>query len=182
VCLYPPTQTFQCLNQSLWNLLCTVYHDTWAHLNGVLHIYLSSVCASVWISDLSLLGNGSVNTFPRQRIHATIELLDASFSVRSASYQRRVCGSVYPAVIGQRLGKHVPAATNNCCRRFLCSPCLIKAKRVISSSKKLFLLCNIWCSCGCCREDTVFWGQTSSSPVDFVWQNYTKFYRTIFEF
>jgi hypothetical protein len=39
---------------------------------------------------LSLLGNGSVKTFPRQRIYVTIEkLLDASFSNRSVSYQEK---------------------------------------------------------------------------------------------
>jgi hypothetical protein len=44
----------------------------------------------------------SVNTFPPQRIHATIgEVLRASFSVRSLSYQRRVCGSVYPPVVAR---------------------------------------------------------------------------------
>jgi hypothetical protein len=47
------------------------------------------------LSLLSMLGNGSVNTLPWQRIHATIEeLLDAPFSMRSVFYQRRVCGSV----------------------------------------------------------------------------------------
>jgi hypothetical protein len=72
-----------------------VYHGTWAHLNGVLYKSLPSVCVPVCVSLLSLLGNGSVNTFPRQRIHATIEeLLDASFCMRSVSYERRVCGSV----------------------------------------------------------------------------------------
>jgi hypothetical protein len=39
---------------------------------------------------LSLLGNGSVNTFPLQRIHATETLLTVLFSVRSVSYQRNV--------------------------------------------------------------------------------------------
>jgi hypothetical protein len=44
---------------------------------------------------VSLLGNGSVNTFPRQRIHAAIEeLVDALLSVRFVSYQWRVRGSV----------------------------------------------------------------------------------------
>jgi hypothetical protein len=44
---------------------------------------------------VSLLGKGSVNSFPRQRIHAAAEeLLDVSFPVRSVSYERRVCGSV----------------------------------------------------------------------------------------
>jgi hypothetical protein len=50
----------------------------------------------VWIPP-SLLRNGCVNTFPRKRIHVTTdELLDASFSVLSFSYRRRVCVSVYP--------------------------------------------------------------------------------------
>jgi hypothetical protein len=37
---------------------------------------------------MPLLGNGSVNTFQRQRMHVTIEeLFDAVFSVLSVSYQ-----------------------------------------------------------------------------------------------
>jgi hypothetical protein len=49
---------------------------------------------------LSLLGNGSINTFPRQRIYATIEeFLDASFPIRSASNQMIVCGSAYVSPI-----------------------------------------------------------------------------------
>jgi hypothetical protein len=44
---------------------------------------------------LSLLGNGSVDTFPWEPIHATIEeFLDDSFSIRFVSYQResiRLC-------------------------------------------------------------------------------------------
>jgi hypothetical protein len=43
-----------------------------------------------------LLGSGSVNNFLRKRIYATIEeFLDASFPIRSLSYQMIVCGSVY---------------------------------------------------------------------------------------
>jgi hypothetical protein len=38
----PPKSTYECLNQSLWNLVCV--SATWAHLNGVLH---KSVCVSV---------------------------------------------------------------------------------------------------------------------------------------
>jgi hypothetical protein len=46
---------------------------------------------SVCVFPLSLLGNGSVNTFPLQRMNATVEeSLDASFSVRSVSYQTGV--------------------------------------------------------------------------------------------
>jgi hypothetical protein len=89
VCVCPPEQRL-----NAWtNLYKTwyVYHDTWSHLNGLRHKSLPSVCGSVWIS---LLDNGSVNTFPRQRIRAKIEqLLDASFPMRSVSYQTRVCGS-----------------------------------------------------------------------------------------
>jgi hypothetical protein len=53
------------------------------------------------VSLLSLLGDRSVNAFPRQRIQATVEeLLDASFSVRSVSYQRRVCLSIPLSLLG----------------------------------------------------------------------------------
>jgi hypothetical protein len=46
---------------------------------------------------LSLLG--SVNTLPRQRMHAKIEMLDTSFSVRSVPYKRK---SVYPLTIARQ--------------------------------------------------------------------------------
>jgi hypothetical protein len=68
-----------------------VYRGTWTHLNGILHKSLPrSICMCI---PPSLLGNGSIDTFPWQQIHATIEeFLEASFSIRSVSYQRRVCG------------------------------------------------------------------------------------------
>jgi hypothetical protein len=49
-----------------------------------------SYCLYVRVSlyPLSLLGNGSVNTFPTTNTHKTIEeLLDAVFYMRSVSYQ-----------------------------------------------------------------------------------------------
>jgi hypothetical protein len=46
-------------------------------ITGVLHKSLPSVWVFVYLSLLSLLGKSLVNTFPRQRIHATIEELDA---------------------------------------------------------------------------------------------------------
>jgi hypothetical protein len=47
-----------------------------------------------------LLVNGSVNTFQRQRIHATIdEFLDASFTMRSVSYQRKVVDWFFPELL-----------------------------------------------------------------------------------
>jgi hypothetical protein len=48
---------------SLYETWC-VYHGTWAHLNGVLHKSLPSVCVSVCISLPSLQGKGSVKCIP----------------------------------------------------------------------------------------------------------------------
>jgi hypothetical protein len=68
-----------------------VFHGTWAHLNGALHKSPPSICLSVCVSLLSLLDNSSVKTLPRQRIHMQrLELSDASFSMRSVLYQRKV--------------------------------------------------------------------------------------------
>jgi hypothetical protein len=50
-----------------------VYHGIGAHLNGVLHKSLPSACVSVCVSLPSLQANGSINTFPRQRIYETTE-------------------------------------------------------------------------------------------------------------
>jgi hypothetical protein len=44
-------KTFECLNQSLWNLVY-VYHDTWEHLNEVLQKSLPTVILSfelLWV-------------------------------------------------------------------------------------------------------------------------------------
>jgi hypothetical protein len=40
------------------------YHGTWAHINGVIPRCHPSICGSVYVPLLSLLGKGSVNTFP----------------------------------------------------------------------------------------------------------------------
>jgi hypothetical protein len=37
------------------------------HLSGVLHKYLPSVSVSIYVSIVSLLGNGLVDTFTRQQ-------------------------------------------------------------------------------------------------------------------
>jgi hypothetical protein len=83
-CLYvcalwiSPSLTFECLQHSLRNSICISWHLS--HHSGVLHKSLPSVFVSVCISLLTLLGNISVNTFPQQRIRATVEkLLEASF-------------------------------------------------------------------------------------------------------
>jgi Zn-finger protein len=127
LCIPPPPKTFECLNQSLWNLVHIMAPEpiSKAYFINPCH---QSVCLHVYC-PLLLLGNNSVNTFPWQWIHATIEeLLDASFSIWSMSCQRSVCGSVYPSIVAwQWLSKHVPTGTKNCWRRrFLYGPCCVK--------------------------------------------------------
>jgi hypothetical protein len=61
-----PTYQFQ-MPERIFMRTWYVYHGTWAHLNGILDKYLPSICLSVNVSPLSLLGNGSVNTFPSAR-------------------------------------------------------------------------------------------------------------------
>jgi hypothetical protein len=111
-------------------VLAYVYHGTWAQLNGVLHKPFPSVCVSVCVSPLLLLGNASVNAFSRQRIQATIEeLLDASFSMLSIQFKGVSVGLCIPRLAArQRLGKHVPVAKKNCWRHLLYAFCVISKK------------------------------------------------------
>jgi hypothetical protein len=52
------------------------------------------------VSLHSVLGGGTVNTFPLQRIHATTEeLLEASFSVRFMSCEMKVGDSFSPELL-----------------------------------------------------------------------------------
>jgi hypothetical protein len=56
-----------------------VYHGTWAHLNGVLHKSLISVCLSVYPTIIARQWLGK-NVTAATNIHATVkELLDSSF-------------------------------------------------------------------------------------------------------
>jgi hypothetical protein len=77
---------YQLLNAStnLYEIWYIVYQGTWVHLNGVLHKFLPSVCVPVCITPVSLLCNGSVNMFSRQRIHATM---------KNCRTRRFLCGS-----------------------------------------------------------------------------------------
>jgi hypothetical protein len=70
VCLNSPCQLINAWTNL--NEIWCIYHGTWVYLNGVFHKSLISVCVSVLLF-LLLLGNASVNTIPRQRIHAKIE-------------------------------------------------------------------------------------------------------------
>jgi hypothetical protein len=113
--------------------LSTAYFINPFHQSACLYVY----------HRVLLLGNGSVDMFPWQRIHAsTEELWEASFSIESLSYHRTACGSVYLLIVAmQWLGKHVPATTKTCWRRcFLCGPFRDKGKWAIISSQKSFLV------------------------------------------
>jgi hypothetical protein len=75
------------------SLFCAFPHNSWKPKKWS---HNRPVCTS----SLSLLRNGSVNMFPRQTCtQLTLEeLMDASFSTRSMSYQSKFCMSVslYP--------------------------------------------------------------------------------------
>jgi hypothetical protein len=62
-----PSSAVECLNKSLWNLACI--SGTSAHLKGVLHKTFLLACVPVRLFLLLLLGKGSRNPFPWQRIH-----------------------------------------------------------------------------------------------------------------
>jgi hypothetical protein len=78
VCLCsPPPSTFEWLNQSSWNLACTVMAPvpilTSYFINPsrqFVSVSLQSLLSNGWVEiPLTLVGNGSVRTLPRQRIH-----------------------------------------------------------------------------------------------------------------
>jgi hypothetical protein len=79
--------------------ISTAYYINPSHQSVCLYVYPSYHCkatARLSVSLHSVLGNGSVTTFQQQRTHATIDkFLNALFSIRSVSYQRRVCGSLW---------------------------------------------------------------------------------------
>jgi hypothetical protein len=64
VSVYPPYKLLNAWTNlyEIWNV--RLYHDTWAHLSGVLHKSLPSVCVSVCVSLLLLQGSGSVKCIP----------------------------------------------------------------------------------------------------------------------
>jgi hypothetical protein len=81
------------------------------------------------VSLLSFIGNGSVKTFPRQRIHATIEeLLDDLFLSGPCLIEGESVGLCTPLnLLGKKIGNNVLAAKMNFWRRrFLCCLCHIK--------------------------------------------------------
>jgi hypothetical protein len=68
VCI--PQLTFECLNQSLWNLVRISWHLSPSQ-RRTSQIPPISLCVCMCM-HLSLLGNGSVNSLPRQRINSVV--------------------------------------------------------------------------------------------------------------
>jgi hypothetical protein len=63
------------------------YHDTWAHLNGVIHKSLSLVCVFVFVSPIVARQRLGKNVTAAMTTRATLkELLGALFSMRFVSY------------------------------------------------------------------------------------------------
>jgi hypothetical protein len=119
----------------------TAYFINPFHQSVCLYVYPSHCCkATAWLSVSlhSVLGNGSLKTFSRQRIHAAIEELLDAFSMLSVSYEKGLWACVSPnrRCSTLQLGKDFTTATKNCWKRpFLCGPCRIEGKWAISSSQ-----------------------------------------------
>jgi hypothetical protein len=76
-----------------------VYHGTCAHFKGVFHKFLPSVCVYICI-PLTARQRLGKNVTAAMNTYATIQdLLDASFSVRSVSYQRKVGDQFFPELL-----------------------------------------------------------------------------------
>jgi hypothetical protein len=87
--VYPLLLTFECLNQSLGNLVCISWHLSLSQQHTS-YIPPISLCVCMCI-PLLLLGNRSVKTLQLQQIYTMIEeLLDALFFIGSVSYQGKV--------------------------------------------------------------------------------------------
>jgi hypothetical protein len=73
-----------------------VHHGICAHLNGVLHTFLSSVRVSVCVSLLIVASQRLGEHIPPAKNTCKNWRTVGRVAVWSLSYQRKVCGSVYP--------------------------------------------------------------------------------------
>jgi hypothetical protein len=130
--VYPTLPAFECLYQSLWNFVYTYIMALKPVSAAYFVIRPISLCFCV--CSVSLLGNGSVGTFPQQWTHRkkqnswTRHFLCGPCRIKGES----VGLSVYPHIVtSQWIGKHTPVAMKNYwTRRFLCGPCRIKGESV----------------------------------------------------
>jgi hypothetical protein len=142
--------TYGCLNQSLWNL---AYRGTRAQLNGVLHWSLPTVCMSVGVSAISLLGNGSVYTFLLHQIQETKKnCWTHRFLCCPSCVKWEYVGlSVYHRIFPNQCLKQFRVVMKNSWKcLFPCDPCRINGKQAITSSQnflfiiKLYFLIWLW--------------------------------------
>jgi hypothetical protein len=100
-----------------------------SHQCVCLCVYASYRCkatALLIVSLLSVQGNSSVNTLPRQWKNYWIRHF---YAVRVLSKESTWVSVCPPLVARRQHGKDVPAATKHCWRRrFLCAPNRIKGK------------------------------------------------------
>jgi hypothetical protein len=98
VCSPPPASTFEFLNQSLWNLVCTSWLLSHSQQSMCLYVYTHLVA--------------------RPQIGKNVRIVWRVIFVRCVSYERRVCGPVCvsPFFAIQVLANHVPTAMKSCWR------------------------------------------------------------------
>jgi hypothetical protein len=143
-----------CLYISPYQLLnaCTNLYETWyayrwnwAHLNGVLHKTLPSVCVCMCIDPVvakQRLGRHvSATTNTRHSTSKRIVWPVIFYAVRVLLKESLwVCLCIPLSLLGKTLGNNVAAATKNCWRcRFLRGPWRIDGKWAISSSWNVLL-------------------------------------------
>jgi hypothetical protein len=96
-----------------------VYHATWARLNGVLHKSLPSVCVSVFVSPITLLGNNTVKTSPffaKQRLGKNVT---ASTNTRNSNrIVRRVVFSEFRVV--SKESRRLVLPRTSCFKALIC--------------------------------------------------------------
>jgi hypothetical protein len=110
VCVPAPVlSTFEFLNQSLWNLVCV----SWNLRPPQRRPSHQCLCLYVYSSIVARQRLGKNITAPTNS-HATIELLDASFSVRFVPYQRKVGVQFFPELLVFVLCVDVHLDNNSC--------------------------------------------------------------------
>jgi hypothetical protein len=142
--LNPPLLTVECPNRIFKKTWC-VHHGTWAHLRGVLHKSLQSICVSIYASLQSLLGKGSVKYIPpffaRQRIG---KYVPAKMNTRN---NRRIVGHVclwvclciLPSLLGNSSAYTFPR------QRIIVGGVVFKPVRVVSKESRRLVLPRISC-------------------------------------
>jgi hypothetical protein len=131
VFVYSPVSAFECLNQSLWNLVCITWHLRHVQWR-TLYIPPILLCVCMCVSPIVVRQLLGIDVPTATNARNKEQLLDASYLCGPFRIKEESLGlSVYPPIVARHWpGKHVPAAMKNCWRRrFLCGPCHIKESR-----------------------------------------------------